>query len=399
LKIAFFIGSVDISGGTYVIYQHALHAKRAGHDVTMVVLYPYDDSQMQWHPACKELRFVPLHESSDLRFDLAIATWWRTAAELHAIAAARYAYFIQSIESRFYPDNQAPLKGLVDRSYDIGLPSITEASWIREHLSKNHRTQAVLVRNGIRKDLYTQEGPSSAERLRDGPIRVLVEGPMGVFFKNVGRSLKLARKSKADSTWLLTSTQLGYFPGVDKVFSRVPISLVPAIYRSCDVLVKLSYVEGMFGPPLEMFHCGGTAIVYDVTGYDEYIENGENAIVIPRDDESSVVAAINSLRDDNQLLDRLKDGALSTALAWPDWTHSSTEFLRAIESIQDSPSRGQIEASNHVSMQEYISAENDRLGSLVPDNKMSTKVLNHLTEKSSKFAAARRYAGFLREAF
>jgi hypothetical protein len=40
----------------------------------------------------------------------------------------------------------------------------------------------------------------------------------------------------------------------------------PLVYRSCDILGKLSYVEGMFGPPLEMFHCGWTAIVYNVTG-------------------------------------------------------------------------------------------------------------------------------------
>ena len=51
------------------------------------------------------------------------------------------------------------------------------------------------------------------------------------------------------------------------------------IYRSCDVIVKLSYVEGMFGPPLEMFHCGGTSIVYDVTGHDEYIVHGKNGLV------------------------------------------------------------------------------------------------------------------------
>jgi hypothetical protein len=52
-----------------------------------------------------------------------------------------------------------------------------------------------------------------------------------------------------------------------------------SVYRSCDDILKLSLVESMFGPPLEMFHCGGTAIVYNVTGHDEYIVHGRNALV------------------------------------------------------------------------------------------------------------------------
>lgn len=41
----------------------------------------------------------------------------------------------------------------------------------------------------------------------------------------------------------------------------------------------------MFGPPLEMFHCGGTSIVYDVTGHDEYIVHDKNGLVAKTDDD------------------------------------------------------------------------------------------------------------------
>ena len=40
------------------------------------------------------------------RFDLVFATWWKTALELHRINAYQYAYFVQSIESRFYPESE-----------------------------------------------------------------------------------------------------------------------------------------------------------------------------------------------------------------------------------------------------------------------------------------------------
>lgn len=70
----------------------------------------------------------------------------------------------------------------------------------------------------------------------------------------------------------------------------------PEIYRSCDVIVKLSYIEGMFGPPLEMFHCGGTAIVYDVTGHDEYIVHEKNALVVKTDDDKQVINYIKWIK-------------------------------------------------------------------------------------------------------
>lgn len=398
MKIAFFIGSVDISGGTYVIYQHALHAQREGHDVTMVVLYPYTEDQKAWHPATQHFRFIPVDQLGDEHFDLAVATWWRTAAELQTISADQYCFFIQSIESRFYPDNEAPLRGLVDSTYDLGLPAITEATWIQDHLKLNHATEASLVLNGIRKDLYTPHGHAIAPRPPRGELRVLVEGPFGVFFKNLGNSIKLSRKSDADSTWLLTSSEIDQFPGIERVFSRVPITAVPEIYRSCDVIVKLSYVEGMFGPPLEMFHCGGTAVVYNVTGHDEYIRDGKNGIVVERDDEAAVVAALNCLRKDPDYLDSLKAGALDTAATWPTWSESSTEFLAELERIMQLPKvhRDELTQRNASFMAEYVERENARLSSVKSIVRLSDRIAAK-TDKIARLKHYRRLFGYYRE--
>ena len=103
------------------------------------------------------------------------------------------------------------------------------------------------------------------------------------------------------------------------------------VYRSCDLILKLSLVEGMFGPPLEMFHCGGTAIVYNVTGHDEYIVHGRNALVAERNDESAVVRFIRQLKDFPQFLGALKTNAINAAAQWPDWTASTAQFRDAME--------------------------------------------------------------------
>ncbi|WKZ85938.1 glycosyltransferase [Ralstonia pickettii] len=364
MKIAFFLGSVDISGGSYVIYQHALFARREGHDVTIVAQYAYQPHQLKWHPATSELRILHIDAlEADHEFDLAIATWWRTATELHRLKARQYAYFVQSIESRFYADGEGPLRDLVDSTYRLPLPGVTEATWIQQYLNEHHGHAYHLARNGIRKDIYREDGPAVAPRLGKGELRVLVEGPFGVFFKNVGRSLKLMRKAQPTETWLLTSSEVSWYPQVNRLFSRVPIDKVAEIYRSCDVIVKLSYVEGMFGPPLEMFHCGGTAVVYDVTGHDEYIVDGQNALVVARDDEAGVVSAVRRLQREPELLASLKQGARETAMSWPDWYASSREFLAGLHGIMDAPrvTRDEIATMNEAAMATYASRERERL--------------------------------------
>lgn len=400
MKIAFFLGSVDISGGTYVVYQHAMFAKAAGHDVTIVVLYPYSDSQMGWHPATRQLRFIPIAALGDERFDLAIATWWKTATELHLINAAQYGYFVQSIESRFYPEHELPLRELVDSTYDLQLPTVTEATWIRQYLGERHGAHAELVRNGIRKDLYTEHGQAIEPRPPRGKLRVLVEGPFGVHFKNVGKTLKVVRGSRCDSTWLLSSTALNWYPGVDRLFSRVPIESVPAIYRSCDVIVKLSFVEGMFGPPLEMFHCGGTAIVFDVSGHDEYIVNGTNALVLRKGDYAGVRDAINRLSNDWQELERLKQGARETARSWPDWETSSLQFERVLVDMLERPavSRSELAERNRIAMARYVADENARLASTPTKLALLRRIAARLY-RVPRLANYRRLAGYILESW
>jgi hypothetical protein len=226
------------------------------------------------------------------------------------------------------PEQKATVR-LADATYLFPVNYITEATWIKTYLKNKYSTESALVFNGIRKDIYTNDGRALAPREPDR-IRVLVEGPVDVVFKNVPRTIELCRRSDVDEIWLLTISDVSEFEGVDKVFSRVPIKETAKIYRSCDVLVKLSYIEGMFGPPLEMFHCGGTAIVYDVTGHDEYIRHDENALVAKTDDEYSVIEYLNRMKQNNSYLNKLKKGACETARKWYDWEAASEAFEKSL---------------------------------------------------------------------
>jgi glycosyltransferase involved in cell wall biosynthesis len=355
-KIAFLLGSPDISGGTYVIFQHAIYAMNNGYEVSIITDESIAASRLNWHSESKKLNWLTYDKIDDeTEFDYVFATWWKTVFNLGKVKAKKYSYFVQSIESKFYPASMQNLRKLVDSTYLLPLNFITEATWIKEYLKFNHHQSCSLAFNGARKDIYKREGELISPKI-ENKLRVLVEGPLNVSFKNVEKTIELCKQSNADEVWLLTSTpNITSYSGVDRVFSKVAIQETAKIYRSCDVIVKLSYIEGMFGPPLEMFHCGGTCIVYDVTGHDEYIENNINGIVIKTDNEQDVVAAINDLKLNREKLNDLNQAAKVTAQNWPSWEQSSEHFYKEVFSNfkENSNQRNLIKSNSEFFMHWY----------------------------------------------
>jgi hypothetical protein len=348
IKICFLVGSVAISGGTYVIFQHACYLQNKGFKITLAVQEPFTASTYSWHPDAATLEIASFDAAKLQSYDLVIATWWKTALAMAEFAAPRYAYFVQSIESRFYPDHELPLRQLVDSTYKFPVSYLTEVSWIKKHLFEHYGKDARVVRNGIRKDIYYPSTEQNNGRARDEGLRVLVEGPFRVSFKNVGKTIQLVKRAGVRDITLLTSSPVQWVPGIKSVYSRVPITSVPGIYQACDVLVKLSTVEGMFGPPLEMFHCGGTAIVYDVSGFDEYIQHETNALVAQMGDEAAVVEHVKRVSRDPELLRELRKNAQITADAWPSWVQSSAEFHDWLSGVLEQPCTNREEVAAHV---------------------------------------------------
>jgi len=103
------------------------------------------------------------------------------------------------------------------------------------------------------------------------------------------------------------------------------------------VLLKLSRVEGVFTPPLEAFHLGATAVVWPVTGHDEYVEHGVNGIVAGWDDIRGTARWLDLLASDEELLARLRRGALETARRWPSWEDATARMAAALEEIAAAP--------------------------------------------------------------
>ena len=336
MNIAFLIFAPGITGGNVVIFEHATRLFEYGHGVTMITKNSLSENKQElfWYKDAQSLNWLTYEEVNNqkIKFDIVIAGWWETFFELSKIDSSHYAYFVQSIESKFYDSKYKAKRHLIESTYTLDIPIITEATWIKEYLYDKYYQNSYLVKNGIRKDIYKLKG-EVVESRNPKKLRVLVEGPLEIGFKNVQKTIKLCKESLADEIWLLTSTMIDKVSGVDRVFSRIPFEKTAEVYRSCDVIIKLSYIEGMFGPPLEMFHCGGTAIVYDVTGHDEYIIHEKNALVVKTDDEKQVINYINELKNNPDKLNLLKQNAIETAKNWNHWDVSAKEFENVLVEI------------------------------------------------------------------
>ena len=340
MKVAFLVNDLQLSGGVGVIVQHALQLVRNhGFEVSLVLVREQDDPHWAYDPL-EHLRILSLPQACEERYDIAIATWWETTFSLFEVPAERYAYFVQSLEDRFYRPDTAERLG-AGLTIDLPVAFITEASWIAQTL-RELRPDALcmLVRNGIDKRVFAVA--ERAEVRRDGPLRVLVEGNPRSWFKHVHEAIDATAGMREPHHLTVVCGDREGLGEVraDRIVGPLTQDEMATLYGDSDVLVKLSSVEGMFGPPLEAFHHAATCVTTPVTGHDEYVEHGWNALVCGWDDPTGTARALDLLARDRALLHYLRTNALHTARGWPDWEQQGAMMALALRRIRSAPSPG-----------------------------------------------------------
>ena len=295
LKIAYLVLNLCLSGGIAVVLQHAHRLLNLGYDVSLLDLGV--QGAASWNSL--SVPIYPYHTKFPYtldHIDIAIATHWSTAFFLQALPAQRKIYFVQSDERRFFPD-EMNVK-LVDSTYRRDYEFMTEAIWIQRWLQEEFQHEAYYVPNGLDGQLFHRSEPLLPKRKRP---KVLLEGAIDYWYKGMEEAYAAVSNLEAD-LWIVSSQgapKQGWH--YDAFFQRVPINEMKRIYSSCDILLKMSRVEGFFGPPLEAMACGCAVVVGKVTGYDEYIQDGYNALVVEKGDIAGARAAVQRLLMDEKL--------------------------------------------------------------------------------------------------
>jgi glycosyltransferase involved in cell wall biosynthesis len=330
-RVLFVLGSTAPSGGNHVIFQFADHLKGLGWEVQL--LATRDNESWGWHHLMTRLSFIEFDELDGDLFDVAIATTWTTVYNLPYVPTRRWAYLVQSIESRFFsqPIHQS-LASLAEATYALRLPTVTGSTWLSTYLLNAHASPSTTILPGVDREVFNEAGAMLEPKPPDA-TRVLVEGSLTSTFKRVPESIEAAVALAGIELWHVGSTSPEPLTGVSKSFGNVSQLRLAEIYRSCDILVRLSRVEGLGMTPLEMFHCGGTAVTSDVTGHEDYMIDGHNCLVINTNQPEQARGAITRLAHDQDLLGQLKANARNTASSWPDWPTASTRFAAFLDTL------------------------------------------------------------------
>ena len=332
MKVGFILPGDGVSGGIYVVYRHAHYLSSRGHDVSIIF-------SATASPKIESVRDYPLPVllleeavQAETTYDAVVATWWETYYDMFRIDAKRYLYFCQSDERRFYPSSQIDEILFAERTYiDRTVGVITMARWLVEWLSREFGICAEYAPNGIDTGLFNPHVKPLVPR--GEKIRVLIEGPGGVHFKRIDLAFRTAARVPGIEIWYVSGD------GVvephwkyDRVFRKLRLDEMPPVYASCDILLKLSAVESFSYPPLEMMACGGTAVASRFTGHEEYLRDGENALLVGIDDEEGAYLALKRLVEDSALRGSLSEAGQKTA-ADMEWKMRAPLFEKALETL------------------------------------------------------------------
>lgn len=335
MKVAFLVPSLRLSGGLNVVVEHGSRlALSHGFEVTMVVTHHQGEEPWAYE-GLSHVRVLDLVDARVESFDLAVATWWDTVTHLPEIDAKHCAYFVQSLEDRFFSedDPQAALAGL---TYRLGLPVITEARWIADVFATTAPDLPCwYVRNGVNKDIFPEQ--VDVEPRHGEPLRILVEGNPDDHVKGVPEALEVIRRMSEPAAVTVVAARgaIGQVPAtVIGPLTQVELSEVMA---DTDVVLKLSRVEGMSGPPLEGFHRGATCVLTPVTGHEEYLQHGWNGLVTGWDDADGTARQLDLLARDRRYLHFLRTNAAATARAWPGWDQAATMMAGALSAAASAP--------------------------------------------------------------
>ena len=324
--IGFYIPSLQISGGIYVILKHAYILKGSGWDVDLII--PFGNTNLLTFQDQK-FNVICLNNSViSSQYDVIVATLFSTLYSiLSYYKAKKHLYLIQNYETDFYTFGNTN-RIMAEKTYSepFNVEYITISKWCSNWLWKKYRKKSRYAPNGIDYDNFNYY----KRNLNKKKVRILIEGDSDSYYKNVDESFKITEKLDKNrfEIWYLSYNGLPKkWYKLDKFLYKIPHEKVNEIYYQCDILLKSSWLESFSYPPLEMMTTGGYCIVVPNEGNKEYLKDEENCLFYKLGDIDSAVQKIITLISDDKLQKHLYENGLSTAKN-RDWKKFKDQVIK-----------------------------------------------------------------------
>lgn len=314
MRIVYLLEDTPMFGGVKVVFRQAGLLARRGHSVAIVS----PGERPGWLPVEAEFvrtRGLEPHEIPPA--DVTVATYWTTIAKAQAGASGEVVQYCQGFEGS-YTHNVAE-HGAIAAAYAAQLPALAVAPHLARLLAERFGRPARV----LPQPLEAAMSPPPAWRRRLSPRRVprlLVTGPFEIDWKGVATALEAVRLMRGQgvalelvrlSQWPQTEAEKAVCPA-DEFHCHLPVAAVPALLRSCDLLLAPSWEQEGFGLPLlEAMACGVPAVASDIAAFRDFA--GSAATLAPFDQPAVFAAAAREILGDPRRWRRMRRAGLAVA--------------------------------------------------------------------------------------
>jgi glycosyltransferase involved in cell wall biosynthesis len=318
LRISWVLPEANLSGGVKSNRLIAEAMMRRGHVVT---LYLPKDSGKRWPMPWRARQFArrvrseveaarrPAHhlmvssvpiiavDGDEVRAkhlpdaDIVIGTWWRTMEWLRAYppSKGKHAYFIRHHELFGGP------KERVVATYMQPSIKLVIARWLQQLMTEQYNDpNSVLVPNGID---HTQFGAKEREKNATPTIGFMYGGP--VTWKDAATAIKAIQilQQKLPNAKIVSFGGHAWMDGHPQPSNleyhfKPAQTLIPELYRKCDVWIMPSTSEGFGMPGIEAAACRCPIVSTRCGGPEDYVVDGTTGYLVPVADAQAMADAL-----------------------------------------------------------------------------------------------------------
>jgi glycosyltransferase involved in cell wall biosynthesis len=352
-RITFPLEGFNLAGGIRIVIQVANALAKKGHRVRIIVpdyaaIPPFrlDDSvqlEIKRTRGANLLRkiyyLLILSLTSTRESDICFATGFKTPYYLCLskwlrLSRTKLAYLVQHYEALSHAGTGGVKKRVLSflawLSYRLPLKRIVASHWVKDMIADEN---AVLIQYGI--DLSTFR-PSNGTRngAADFVVGTIAAPAVWKGYRVFLDAINQMSEEHKRNIKVIVATplQVGLPSGVPaKLLKPADDDELASFYRSCDVFVWSSFIEGFGLPGLEAMACGAALITTACGGVSEYASNS-NCLMVSPGDSRAIAESIVKLRENHALRIHLRENALETSSLFPV-EKMNAEYVSLIEEL------------------------------------------------------------------
>jgi glycosyltransferase involved in cell wall biosynthesis len=344
LKINYVMYSTTRTGGTRTLLNFANELAKMGHDVSITT--PHYDSWFQLDSGVRIItkktsvdkyllygrliinkrNYISAHNSYLYKLmnmipkvDINVATFSPTAyiTSWKSIDGSVPFYHMQHFETLMTQDPM--MKKFILDTYFLPIHKIANSIWLQEKLFRLTGIKYPIVNPAVEHNVFFPHYGENAIDDGSNVVHIVALGKGG--WKNakaIYDAVELVRKQVKNRKIVLHyfgNEPLNSIPfdGSSTVFHKdLTDEQLAELYSNSKIQITFSTAESFPLPPLEAMACG-CAVITTPYGVEDYVVNGENALLTQPDDIDMLVSNINLLIEDDFLCEKLEKNGLKTA--------------------------------------------------------------------------------------